>query len=81
MTAAAKQRGVILTSQSRPLRADDFSQFDYIIGMDPKNLRAMQACIFCCPSLQLAYVHPFTNVHEQSSKSHIDAGYRGEEKL
>ena len=37
----AKKRGVILTSRSRPLRPLDLSQFDYIIGMDPKNISAM----------------------------------------
>ena len=42
MTAAASKRGVILTSKSRPLRPEDLSTFDYIIGMDPKNLDAMR---------------------------------------
>lgn len=42
MTAAAKQRGVILTSKSRPLKPDDLERFDYIIGMDPNNLKAMK---------------------------------------
>jgi protein-tyrosine-phosphatase len=43
MTAAAIKRGVCLTSRSRPLRPDDLQRFDYIIGMDNKNLRAMEA--------------------------------------
>jgi protein-tyrosine-phosphatase len=42
MSAAAASRGVILTSKSRPLQPEDLSKFDYIVGMDPKNLRAMK---------------------------------------
>ena len=37
----AQKRGVVLTSRSRPLRPVDLSRFDYIIGMDPKNIRAI----------------------------------------
>ena len=63
MTAAARQRGVVLTSQSRPLCAADFSQFDYIIGMDPTNLKAMQVrelqrWLLCCAVLCCAVVPP-----------------------
>jgi protein-tyrosine-phosphatase len=43
MTAAASRRGVLLTSKSRPLRPADLHHFDYIIGMDPSNLGAMEA--------------------------------------
>eukprot|EP00775_Hariotina_reticulata_P004397 gene4397-4650_t len=39
MTAAAIKRGVKLTSTSRPLQPADLSRFDYIIGMDPRNVR------------------------------------------
>eukprot|EP00195_Chlamydomonas_chlamydogama_P002419 CAMPEP_0202922516 /NCGR_PEP_ID=MMETSP1392-20130828/77963_1 /ASSEMBLY_ACC=CAM_ASM_000868 /TAXON_ID=225041 /ORGANISM="Chlamydomonas chlamydogama, Strain SAG 11-48b" /LENGTH=203 /DNA_ID=CAMNT_0049616145 /DNA_START=285 /DNA_END=896 /DNA_ORIENTATION=+ len=42
MTATAKRRGVFLTSRSRPLSPLDLSRFDYIIGMDAKNMRAIQ---------------------------------------
>ena len=41
MTRAAAARGVKLTSRSRPLRPADFSRFDYIVGMEEKNRRAM----------------------------------------
>jgi Low molecular weight phosphotyrosine protein phosphatase len=34
MTSAAKNRGVHLTSTSRPLEPGDLAEFDYIIGMD-----------------------------------------------
>mmetsp|Transcript_760 Transcript_760/g.1831 ORF Transcript_760/g.1831 Transcript_760/m.1831 type:complete len:275 (+) Transcript_760:83-907(+) len=39
MTAVAKERGVTLTSRSRPLRQDDFKRFDYILGMEESNIR------------------------------------------
>ena len=41
MSAAAKRRGVVLTSRSRPLRPDDFTRFEYVVGMEEKNRRAM----------------------------------------
>lgn len=47
MTAAASDRGVKLTSRSRPLRPADLQEYDYIIGMDPKNLRAMKVRLPC----------------------------------
>lgn len=39
MTSAAVKRGVRLTSTSRPLLPSDLNRFDYIIGMDPRNVR------------------------------------------
>lgn len=45
MTATAKQRGVILTSRSRPLVPLDLAKFDYIIGMDPRNIRAIKTAV------------------------------------
>lgn len=41
--AAAKKRGIKLTSRSRPLKPTDLAGFDYVIGMDAKNQRAIQA--------------------------------------
>lgn len=42
MTVTAKRRGVFLTSRSRPLQPLDLTRFDYIIGMDGNNLRAIK---------------------------------------
>lgn len=42
MTAAAKKRDIHLTSRSRPLKPDDFTNFDYIIGMDHENSKAIK---------------------------------------
>jgi protein-tyrosine phosphatase len=44
MARAAQKRGINLTSKSRPLRPDDLQRFDYIVGMDPMNLKAMEVC-------------------------------------
>eukprot|EP00667_Euglena_gracilis_P016430 EG_transcript_17183 len=38
MQKAAAERGIRLTSRSRPLRPQDLEHFDYIIGMDQSNL-------------------------------------------
>mmetsp|Transcript_18336 Transcript_18336/g.54705 ORF Transcript_18336/g.54705 Transcript_18336/m.54705 type:complete len:271 (-) Transcript_18336:95-907(-) len=42
MTVTAAKRGVKLTSRSRPLQPVDLSRFQYIIGMDDNNIRAIQ---------------------------------------
>lgn len=39
MMAAAKKRGIDLTSISRPFEYEDFQEFDYIVAMDKSNLR------------------------------------------
>ena len=42
MTAAAKKRDIHLTSKSRPLKPEDFTNFDYIIGMDHENSKEIK---------------------------------------
>lgn len=42
MKEAASERGITITSTSRPLRADDFDRFEYIVGMDESNLGAIR---------------------------------------
>ncbi|XP_059314834.1 uncharacterized protein LOC132065448 isoform X2 [Lycium ferocissimum] len=37
MRAAAKRRGVAITSISRPIRPSDFKDFDLILAMDEQN--------------------------------------------
>jgi protein-tyrosine phosphatase len=51
MTAAASRRGVNLTSKSRPLEPQDFTNFQYIVGMDPANMRAMEVRDPSCDGL------------------------------
>ncbi|MDR1601466.1 MAG: low molecular weight phosphotyrosine protein phosphatase [Tannerella sp.] len=38
MRMHASARGYALTSRSRPVRVDDFSRFDWIVGMDDVNM-------------------------------------------
>lgn len=38
----AAQRGIKLTSRSRPLTPADLREFDYILGMDASNLAAIR---------------------------------------
>lgn len=37
MRAAAKRRGIQITSMSRPIRPTDFRDFDLILAMDKQN--------------------------------------------
>lgn len=39
----AYQRGYFITHISRPVTTDDFRHFDYIVGMDDENIRALQS--------------------------------------
>jgi protein-tyrosine phosphatase len=41
MVSAARQKGIAITSQSRPLTPDDLNSFDHILAMDPKNIKAI----------------------------------------
>mmetsp|Transcript_5892 Transcript_5892/g.15663 ORF Transcript_5892/g.15663 Transcript_5892/m.15663 type:complete len:256 (+) Transcript_5892:99-866(+) len=56
MTAAALQRGIELTSRSRPLKPADLERFDVIVAMDDSNVREIaRAAAFWGPQyLELA---------------------------
>ncbi|HEY9749630.1 MAG TPA: low molecular weight protein-tyrosine-phosphatase [Allocoleopsis sp.] len=43
MTAAAKQRGIVLKGQARQLQKSDFEQFDLILAMDQENYQDILA--------------------------------------
>lgn len=45
MTAAARRRGVALTSRSRPLTPVDVTSFDRVVTMDGANERAVAAAV------------------------------------
>jgi len=45
MTRAASARNVFLTSRSRPLKPQDFDRFDFIVGMDEKNIQAIKTAM------------------------------------
>lgn len=38
----ASRRGYTLTHRSRPVSPDDFNRFDFIIGMDDRNIRGLR---------------------------------------
>ena len=42
MMDAAAKRTIDVTSLSRPLKPDDLSKFDYILGMDFQNMADIQ---------------------------------------
>ena len=42
MRAHASKRGYDLTSRSRPVKYDDFFDFDLIIGMDDNNIQSLK---------------------------------------
>ena len=42
MRAHAIRRGYHLTHRSRPVRVSDFEEFDWIIGMDDRNIDALR---------------------------------------
>ncbi|QDZ25432.1 phosphotyrosine protein phosphatase [Chloropicon primus] len=42
MKQAASERGITITSTSRPLNEGDFGRFEYIVGMDESNLTAIR---------------------------------------
>ncbi len=43
MREAAARRGIVLTSRARMIHRRDFTDFDWLIAMDQKNLREMQS--------------------------------------
>ena len=45
MSASASKRGYKLTSISRPLKPEDVRKFDYIVGMEEKNLTAIRRAV------------------------------------
>jgi protein-tyrosine phosphatase len=41
--AAAKRRGIRMTSKARQFRREDFGRYDYVLAMDDKNLADLRA--------------------------------------
>lgn len=61
MRAAAKRRGIQITSLSRPIRPSDFRDFDLILAMDKQNKgrRRSIICIFIYESFQKIWILSF----------------------
>ena len=52
MRAHAARRGYNLTHRSRPVRTDDFYEFDLIIGMDDRNIDDLKERAPFCGSMR-----------------------------
>ena len=58
MRKHAARRGYEITHRSRPVRPEDFLQFDYVIGMDDSNIRDLKR--IAAPMGHQAKVHRMT---------------------
>lgn len=75
--AAAKQRGIDISGlKARQLNAEDFFEFDYVLGMDRDNLRTMQAMR---PEQSHAHVGLFLDFAETADSEVPDPYYGGDE--
>lgn len=68
MRAAAARRGYTLTHRSRPVRAEDFDRFDYILAMDDNNYEALHRLAPSREAAQVIYrMVEFTRDHPEWS--------------
>lgn len=68
----ALRRGVDISRQrSRPLRAQDFARFDWIVTMDPRNLRDADA-LRCDPRESRACLVPFIDFVPEAVRGGLD---------
>lgn len=75
MRSHALRRGYVLDSRSRPVRPDDFVQFDYIIGMDDRNYDELQRL---APDIESKNkVHRMVEYSRQYSHDHVPDPYYG----
>jgi protein-tyrosine phosphatase len=75
--AAAEQRGIDISGlRARQLQAQDFTEFDYVLGMDRDNLRAMLAMK---PTHANAHVGLFLDFADLAESEVPDPYYGGDE--
>lgn len=75
MRAHAARRGYTLESLSRPVRMDDFYDFDLIVGMDDRNIADLKRK---APDLTaVAKIHQMTDYSHDSLYYHIPDPYYG----
>lgn len=75
MRAHAHRRGYELTSRSRPIRYEDFFDFDYIVAMDESNRSAL---LERAPTDKLATkVSLLTDWHPHAPMDHVPDPYYG----
>ena len=78
MRAHAARRGYNLTHLSRPVRTEDFYNFDLIIGMDDQNITDLKRM---APDLEsVAKIHQMTEFSRNKLYDHVpDPYYSGAE--
>lgn len=77
MRTHAQRRGYNLVHRSRPVRTEDFEEFDLLIGMDDRNIAGLQDL---APSVEAARkIHRMTDYCRLISADHVpDPYYRGD---
>jgi protein-tyrosine phosphatase len=75
MRAHAIKRGYNLTSPSRPIKDDDFYDFDYIIGMDDDNITQLRRK--APDKLSRQKIHRMTDFCQNISANHVPDPYYG----
>lgn len=73
MRAHAAKRGYSLTSLSRPVKSADFFEFDYIIGMDDRNIEYLRRMAPDQESVEK--IHRMTDFSRKLSYDHIPDPY------
>ena len=77
MRRHASMHGYYITHRSRPVETDDFRHFDYIIGMDRQNIRALETMQPADSRAQILDMASFLRVHKADSVP--DPYYGGEQ--
>ena len=67
MRRHASMHGYYITHRSRPIQTDDFSHFDYIVGMDHQNIRALQSMQPAGSKAQVLEMASFLRHHQSDS--------------
>lgn len=75
MRAHAEKRGYEITHRSRPVAADDFNRFDYIIGMDEQNIRQLHR--MAKTPEQQAKIHKMTDFSREMQAEKVPDPYYG----
>ena len=71
----AGQRGYDVTSISRPVVAEDFNRFDWIIGMDDSNIDDLKEKAYTVEHLDK--IHKMTEFTRHSDMDHVPDPYYG----
>lgn len=75
MRAHALRRGYELNSHSRPVCLSDFDEFDYIIGMDNRNIDDLKSL---APDVDsVAKIHRMTEYSRHFTHDHVPDPYYG----